>query len=132
VQALPPTLEPLESISNVGLRLTYNVFDTLLRRDFLAEAREGGQRLVPHLATALTERDPLTWEVALRQGVRLQDGGELTAEDVRVVPGRLNEDALPSGGIFGPLRDAVGFLRSLSPMSRIVKTSHGVLRRHSA
>ncbi len=81
VQALPPTLEPLESISNVGLRLTYNVFDTLLRRDFLAEAHDGGQHLVPHLATALTQRDPLTWEVALRPGVRLQDGGELTAED---------------------------------------------------
>ncbi|MET3891005.1 hypothetical protein ABIE41_002081 [Bosea sp. OAE506] len=41
VQALPPTLEPLESISNVGLRVTYNVFDTLWRRDFLAEAAEG-------------------------------------------------------------------------------------------
>src|SRR5260221_101030 len=81
VQALPPTLEPLESISNVGLRLTYNVFDTLLRRDFLAEAHDGGQHLVPHLATALTQRDPLTWEIALRPGVRLQDGGELTAED---------------------------------------------------
>src|SRR5260221_501039 len=81
VQALPPTLEPLESISNVGLRLTYNVFDTLLRRDFLAEAHDGGQHLVPHLATALTQRDPLTWEIPLRPGVRLQDGGGLTAED---------------------------------------------------
>ena len=29
VQALPPTLGPLEAIF-VGLRLTYNVFDTLL------------------------------------------------------------------------------------------------------
>jgi peptide/nickel transport system substrate-binding protein len=26
VQALPPTLEPLEAISNVGLRITNNVF----------------------------------------------------------------------------------------------------------
>ncbi|MCW0233780.1 MAG: ABC transporter substrate-binding protein [Ferrovibrio sp.] len=84
VQALPPTLEPLESISNVGLRLTYNVFDTLLRRDFLAEAKGegGGSSLVPHLATSLRQRDPLTWEAALRPGVRLQDGGELTADDV--------------------------------------------------
>lgn len=82
VQALPPTLEPLEAISNVGLRLTYNVFDTLLRRDFLAEARDGGQHLVAHLATGVTPRDPLTWEIALRPGVRLHDGGELTAEDV--------------------------------------------------
>ncbi len=82
VQALPTTLEPLEAISNVGLRLTYNVFDTLLRRDFLAEAQDGGQRLVPHLATAVHQRDALTWEVTLRPGVRMHDGGELTAEDV--------------------------------------------------
>ena len=82
VQALPPTLEPLEAISNVGLRITTNVFDTLWRRDFLAEAREGGQRLTPFLATALEQKDALTWVATLRQGVRLQDGGEMTSEDV--------------------------------------------------
>jgi peptide/nickel transport system substrate-binding protein len=82
VQALPPTLEPLEAISNVGLRITYNVFDTLWRRDFAAEARDGGQRLTPFLATSLEQRDALTWVATLRQGVALQDGGTLTAEDV--------------------------------------------------
>lgn len=82
VQALPPTLEPLEAISNVGLRVTYNVFDTLLRRDFLAEAAQGGQHLVPHLATGLRQRTPTTWEVTLREGVRMHDGGLLTAADV--------------------------------------------------
>src|SRR5258708_30424876 len=59
VQALPATLEPLEAINNVGLRVTYNVFDTLWRRDFLAEAANGGRHLVPHLATQLTRRRPL-------------------------------------------------------------------------
>ena len=44
----------------------------------------------------------------------------------RIVSRRLNEDALPSGGIFGPLRNATGFLRSLSPVLRIVKTAHRV------
>jgi peptide/nickel transport system substrate-binding protein len=82
VQALPPTLEPLEAISNVGLRITYNVFDTLWRRDFQAEARDGGQRLTPFLATALEQRDALTWVATLRPGVRLQDGGEMTSADV--------------------------------------------------
>jgi peptide/nickel transport system substrate-binding protein len=82
VQALPPTLEPLEAISNVGLRITYNVFDTLWRRDFAAEAREGGQRLKPFLATALTQRDPLTWVAELRPDVRLHDGTLLTSADV--------------------------------------------------
>ena len=82
VQALPPTLEPFESISNVGLRPTYNIFDTLWRRDFNAEAASGGQRLLPHLATSLTRRDPLTWEVRLREGVRMHDGSVLSADDV--------------------------------------------------
>jgi peptide/nickel transport system substrate-binding protein len=82
VQALPPTLEPMEAISNVGLRLTYNVFDTLWRRDFAAEARDGGQRLTPFLATALTRRDPLTWVAELRPDVRLHDGNLLTSADV--------------------------------------------------
>jgi peptide/nickel transport system substrate-binding protein len=82
VQALPPTLEPLEAISNVGLRLTYNVFDTLWRRDFAAEAREGGQRLAPFLATSLTQRDALTWVADLRSDVRMHDGTLLTSADV--------------------------------------------------
>ncbi|HEV7265037.1 MAG TPA: ABC transporter substrate-binding protein [Falsiroseomonas sp.] len=82
VQALPPTLEPLEAISNVGLRLTYNVFDTLWRRDFTAEAREGGQHLRPFLATSLTQRDPLSWVAELRSDVRMHDGNLLTSADV--------------------------------------------------
>jgi peptide/nickel transport system substrate-binding protein len=82
VQALPPTLDPVESISNVGLRITDNVFDTLIRRDFLAEAATGQPTLVPALATSLVQRDALTWEATVRPGVRLHDGGELTAEDI--------------------------------------------------
>ncbi|MFI5011462.1 MAG: ABC transporter substrate-binding protein [Hyphomicrobiales bacterium] len=82
VQALPPTLEPIESISNVGLRITDNIFDTLIRRDFLAEAATGRPALVPSLATGLTQRDPLTWAASLRAGVRLHDGREMTADDV--------------------------------------------------
>jgi peptide/nickel transport system substrate-binding protein len=82
VQALPPTLEPLEAISNVGLRITYNVFDTLWRRDFAREAREGGQHLTPFLATSLARRDPLSWVAELRTDVRLHDGTPLTSADV--------------------------------------------------
>lgn len=82
VQALPPTLEPVESISNVGLRITDNVFDSLLRRDFPAEARTGRSPLVPSLATSVVQRDPLTWVATLREGVRLHDGSVLGAEDV--------------------------------------------------
>ena len=82
VQGLPPTLEPIESISNVGLRITDNLFDTLLRRDFLAEASTGQSTLLPSLALDVTRRDQLTWAARLRPGVRLHDGREMTAEDV--------------------------------------------------
>ncbi|NKC29657.1 ABC transporter substrate-binding protein [Falsiroseomonas selenitidurans] len=82
VQALPPTLEPLESISNVGLRVSYNVFDTLWRRDFRAESAEGGQRLTPFLATALEQRDPLTWVATLRRDVRMHDDTMFGPADV--------------------------------------------------
>jgi peptide/nickel transport system substrate-binding protein len=82
VQGLPATLEPIESISNVGLRTTDMQFDTLLRRDFAAEAATGRPAVVPALATGLRQRDPLSWEITLRQGVILHDGREMTAEDV--------------------------------------------------
>jgi peptide/nickel transport system substrate-binding protein len=97
VQALPPTLEPVEAISNVGLRLTGNVFDTLIRRDFLEEARTGRSSLVPSLATDLVQRDLLTWVATLRQGVHLHDGSELTAADVAATfaPDRLWGEKAP-------------------------------------
>ncbi|WP_342362671.1 ABC transporter substrate-binding protein [Terrarubrum flagellatum] len=82
VQALSPTLEPLEAINNVGLRATYNIFDTLWRRDFNAEASQGGSHLKPHLATELRQLDPLTWEMKLRSDVRMHDGGVMSADDV--------------------------------------------------
>jgi len=82
VQALPPTLDPVESISNVGLRISDNVFDGLLRRDFTAECVGGGAVIRPHLATSVVQRDELTWVATLRQDVRMHDGRLLTAEDV--------------------------------------------------
>jgi len=33
VQAIPPTLEPAKELSNQGVRITYSMFDTLIRRD---------------------------------------------------------------------------------------------------
>ena len=35
VAEVPPTLEPARELSNVGTRVTYSMFDTLIRRDFL-------------------------------------------------------------------------------------------------
>ncbi len=39
---LPATLEPARELSNVGTRVTYSIFDTLIRRDFLGAPDGGG------------------------------------------------------------------------------------------
>ncbi|CAA9578079.1 MAG: hypothetical protein AVDCRST_MAG19-3604, partial [uncultured Thermomicrobiales bacterium] len=35
VQGLPATLDPARELSNVGTRISYTPYDTLIRRDFL-------------------------------------------------------------------------------------------------
>lgn len=52
-----------------------NVFDSMIRIS--------NQDLVPWLAEAWTQPDPLTWRIKLREGVNWHRGfGEMTAEDV--------------------------------------------------
>ncbi|MFC0406702.1 ABC transporter substrate-binding protein [Roseomonas elaeocarpi] len=92
VAELPPTLEPAKELSNVGTRVTYSVFDTLIRRDFLSSPDGGGSRLVPHLATEWTRNDPQELVVKLRRGVRFHNGDEMTAEDVVFTFARMTGD----------------------------------------
>lgn len=82
VADLPPTLEPARELSNVGTRVTYSIFDTLIRRDFLGAADGGGSALKPHLATKWERVSPQELIVTLRQGVKFHNGDELTADDV--------------------------------------------------
>ena len=101
VADLPPTLEPGKELSNVGTRVNYSIFDTLIRRDFLSAEGGGGSELVPGLATSWTRIDDLTLEIKLREGVKFHNGSPLTAEDVAFTfsPERLSgENALlPEG-----------------------------------
>ena len=82
VADLPATLEPGKELSNVGTRVNYSIFDTLIRRDFLSAEGGGGSTLVPGLATEWNRIDELTLEVKLRDGVTFHNGAPLTAEDV--------------------------------------------------
>lgn len=82
VADLPATLEPGKELSNVGTRVNYNIFDTLIRRDFLSAEGGGGSKLVPGLATEWKRLDELTLEVKLREGVTFHNGAPLTVEDV--------------------------------------------------
>jgi peptide/nickel transport system substrate-binding protein len=55
----------------------YNMFDSLVAIDFTNRA------IVPLVAEAWSNPDPLTWRIKLREGVKWHKGyGEMTAEDV--------------------------------------------------
>ena len=82
VNTLPRGLEPAERTGNVDVRVTYSIFDTLIRRDFRNPMPDGGVRLVPHLAESWKRLDPKTVEVKLRKGVKFHNGDELKADDV--------------------------------------------------
>src|SRR5690606_9981142 len=110
VADIPPTLEPGKELSNVGTRVNYSIFDTLIRRDFLSAEGGGGSELVPGLATSWTRIDDLTLEIKLREGVTFHNGAPLTAEDIAFTfsPERLSgENALLSEGpaFFSVLKD---------------------------
>jgi peptide/nickel transport system substrate-binding protein len=82
VNKLPRALEPGLRSGNVDVRVTYSVFDTLIRRDFLHQEKTGEVRLVPGLAKSWKRISPTTLELELRQGVKFHDGTEFTADDV--------------------------------------------------
>ncbi|HTJ59490.1 MAG TPA: ABC transporter substrate-binding protein [Devosiaceae bacterium] len=81
VADLPATLEPAKELSNVGTRITYSMFDTLIRRDFLSQPGGGGSALVPGLAESWKRLDDATLELKLRPNVLFHNGAPFTAED---------------------------------------------------
>jgi len=82
VPEIPPTLEPARELSNVGTRVTYSMFDTLIRRDFRGAPNGGGTALQPHLASSWTRTGPQELVLRLREGVHFHNGDTLTADDV--------------------------------------------------
>jgi peptide/nickel transport system substrate-binding protein len=116
VAALPATLEPARELSNVGTRVTYSIFDTLIRRDFLGSPDGGGSELKPHLATSWERVSASELLVTLREGVKFHNGDELTSEDVAYTfrEGRLyGADAtIPSG------KPYFGILQAVEPVDR--------------
>ena len=71
------TLEPLREQSNVGQRIASVFAESLIEIDWLDTLQKR-----PSLATAWKQIDDRTLELSLREGVRLQNGDVLTAEDV--------------------------------------------------
>ncbi|MGL5114959.1 MAG: ABC transporter substrate-binding protein [Beijerinckiaceae bacterium] len=104
VAELPKVLEPALELNNVGTRVTYSVFDTVLRRDFKGSPDGGGSKLLPHLATEWTRESSQSLLVKFRNDVKFHNGDEMTAEDVAYTfrDGRLwgEKPQIPGGRAF--------------------------------
>lgn len=82
VNELPRGFDTGITPANVDVRAYYNVYDTLIRRDFAHPLPDGGVRLVPALALSWGWSTPTTFDLKLRQGVTCHDGSPFDADDV--------------------------------------------------
>ncbi len=82
VNNLPGSLESIEEMGNVAVRITYSMFDPLIRRNFLADGSGRASKLEPALAESWKRIDDRTLELKLREGVLFHNGDELTSDDV--------------------------------------------------
>jgi peptide/nickel transport system substrate-binding protein len=106
VNELPRGLEPGDDHGNVDIRVTYSLFDTLLRRDFSSD----DATLKPLLAESWNRLSPTVLEVKLRRGVVFHSGEPFDADDVLFTfsPERLTgPNAVIVGGrsYFGHLKE---------------------------
>jgi len=68
--------------SNFDVRVTYSIYDGLVRRDWLSAPGGGGSKIVPALATSWEQVSPTVWDFTIRKGVKFHDGTDMTVEDV--------------------------------------------------
>jgi peptide/nickel transport system substrate-binding protein len=82
VNNLPRGLEAGSDTGNVDQRVIYNIFDTLIRRDFRSGEKGDGAKLIPSLAESWTRISPTVLELKLRPNVVFHNGDKFTADDV--------------------------------------------------
>jgi peptide/nickel transport system substrate-binding protein len=111
VAELPKVLEPALELNNVGTRVTYSLFDTVIRRDFKGAPGGGGSKLLPHLAVSWEREGPQSLLLKLRTDVKFHNGDDLTADDVAYTfrDGRLRGEKaqIPAGRAFFGVLDTV-------------------------
>ena len=72
-----PTQDPHMHTARMGIIINQHIFDTLLTRDTTT------WKPAPHLAEAVKNVNPLTWELRLRRGVTFHNGEPFNAESVK-------------------------------------------------
>lgn len=70
------------SNSNYDIRVTYSLYDGLIRRDWLSAPDGGGSKIVPGLATSWKQVSPTEWDFTIRKGVKFHNGQAMTVDDV--------------------------------------------------
>lgn len=91
-QTLPTTLDANASISNAGIQVYYNIYDTLIMRDPFSQELT----FVPGLAEGWEQISDLTWEIKLRSNVKFHDGTTMNADDVAYSLNRVINEEDPS------------------------------------
>ena len=86
VAALPQNMDPALNVGNVGIRIHFNVFETLLLAD-----QKNNFELKPMLASKWKRIDDYTVEFTLKKGIKFHNGDELKAKDVQFSFNRLRE-----------------------------------------
>ncbi|OIV47872.1 hypothetical protein BK025_00875 [Sodalis sp. TME1] len=71
----PSTLDPQFARTGNNHATAQDIFDRLVETDAHLQIK-------PSLALSWENRDPLTWDIHLRPGVKFQDGSAFTADDV--------------------------------------------------
>lgn len=116
VNTLPASLESIEEQGNVAVRITYTLFDSLIRRDFLSDGSGTSAALVPGLAESWVRVDDRTMDFKLREGVKFHNGDEMTSDDVAfsLVPGR----GLGQSPLFGEAKTYMNSISHVIPLDR--------------
>ena len=119
-------VDPAEDWSSFSTTLLLNIGAPLV---YVKPGSFGGPNdFVPGLATSWTKSaDGLTWTMNLRQGLKFQDGGNFTADDVVYSFDRGNRLAIPWGGYVGlGYPDLIANVKAASPYQVVFTLKHPV------
>ncbi len=100
-----PTLDPAMHRSRTAEAVIRNLSDGLV-------TRAADMRIVPEIAESWRRIDDLTWEFAIRPGVRFHNGDALTAEDAAftiqrtITPEAIGGQSSPRKGLLGSVDGA--------------------------
>ncbi|WP_245307029.1 ABC transporter substrate-binding protein [Mesorhizobium sp. SEMIA 3007] len=93
VNTVRANYDPGLALGNVDIPITYNMFDTLVARDFSKSKDRTSYQLVPGLAESWKQIDDRTTEFSLRPDVHFHNGQPLTSADVKFTFDRILDPA---------------------------------------